>query len=487
MIVHEVERRQQRELDGVFEAIRRDVAAEHELPVEAIVLIKAGSIPKTSSGKIQRHACRAWLSGRHAGNRGRVARLGAPTPAWLRAAAPATPARRVRSRDRHRDRRPRGDARRRSATARLPRRLRRPARPRSCMEHVRRVAKERAVGMTLDSSIVELGLDSLERMEIIAVAGRDLRRPLSRRRAAADRNLPRSGRGRRSLPGPSAQVEATGAAPSEIPPENYRFELFPEYPAAAADDARDRRRGLDESVLQGARARHRRHDADRRPRADQLFELQLPRHVGRSARCRGGQAGHRPLRHQRLGQPPGLRREDRSTASWNRRSPSSLGAEAAIVFVGGHGTNETTIGHLFGPGDLILHDALAHNSIVQGAILSGARRRPFPHNDWQALDKLLAELRADVSPRADRDRRRLQHGRRHRRPAAVHRSQEAAQGASCTSTKPIRSACWARTAAASASISTFRPPTSTSGWARSARRSAAAAATSPAARPWSST
>ncbi len=43
---------------GVFEAIRREVAAEHELPVEAIVLIKAGSIPKTSSGKIQRHACR---------------------------------------------------------------------------------------------------------------------------------------------------------------------------------------------------------------------------------------------------------------------------------------------------------------------------------------------------------------------------------------------------------------------------------------------
>ena len=61
--------------------------------------------------------------------------------------------------------------------------------------------------------------------------------------------------------------------------------------------------------------------------------------------------------------------------------------------VSGHGTNETTLGHLFGPGDLILHDALAHNSIVQGATLSGARRRAFPHNDWQALDSLLDELR----------------------------------------------------------------------------------------------
>ena len=64
-----------------------------------------------------------------------------------------------------------------------------------------------------------------------------------------------------------------------------------------------------------------------------------------------------------------------------------------MVFVGGHATNETVIGHLFGPGDLILHDALSHNSIVQGCILSGARRRPFPHNDWQAADKLLEQFR----------------------------------------------------------------------------------------------
>jgi 8-amino-7-oxononanoate synthase len=70
-----------------------------------------------------------------------------------------------------------------------------------------------------------------------------------------------------------------------------------------------------------------------------------------------------------------------------------LGAEAAITFVSGHQTNETTLGHLFGPGDLILHDALAHNSIVQGAILSGARRRAFAHNDVGACQKLLAELR----------------------------------------------------------------------------------------------
>lgn len=45
-------------------AIRRAVAAGHDLRVHAIALLKAGSIPKTSSGKIQRHACRqGFLAG----------------------------------------------------------------------------------------------------------------------------------------------------------------------------------------------------------------------------------------------------------------------------------------------------------------------------------------------------------------------------------------------------------------------------------------
>lgn len=65
----------------------------------------------------------------------------------------------------------------------------------------------------------------------------------------------------------------------------------------------------------------------------------------------------------------------------------------AIAFVSGHATNVSTIGYLFGPRDLIVHDELIHNSILQGAQLSGARRLPFPHNDWAALDTLLDEQR----------------------------------------------------------------------------------------------
>ncbi|MEV7559104.1 aminotransferase class I/II-fold pyridoxal phosphate-dependent enzyme [Streptomyces sp. NPDC089795] len=70
-----------------------------------------------------------------------------------------------------------------------------------------------------------------------------------------------------------------------------------------------------------------------------------------------------------------------------------LGCEAAITLANGHATNVTVIGHLVGPGDLIVHDALAHDSILQGCRLSGATRRPFPHNDATALDTLLTQVR----------------------------------------------------------------------------------------------
>jgi len=65
------------------------------------------------------------------------------------------------------------------------------------------------------------------------------------------------------------------------------------------------------------------------------------------------------------------------------------GVDDAIAMVSGHAANVTTIGYLFGRRDLVLHDELIHNSVLQGIQLSGALRLPFPHNDWQALDKIL--------------------------------------------------------------------------------------------------
>ena len=50
--------------EEIIAAIRRAVAEQHDIEVYAIRLIKMLSLPRTSSGKVQRHACReAFLAG----------------------------------------------------------------------------------------------------------------------------------------------------------------------------------------------------------------------------------------------------------------------------------------------------------------------------------------------------------------------------------------------------------------------------------------
>ncbi len=70
-----------------------------------------------------------------------------------------------------------------------------------------------------------------------------------------------------------------------------------------------------------------------------------------------------------------------------------IGVEDSIVMVGGHATNVTTIGHLFGKNDLVIYDSLSHNSILQGCFLSGASLVAFPHNDTSALEIILRDRR----------------------------------------------------------------------------------------------
>ena len=59
VVVQEVDKRaQDGDLDIAVRAIRAAVAAEHDLPLQAVVLIKSGSIARTSSGKIRRNTCK---------------------------------------------------------------------------------------------------------------------------------------------------------------------------------------------------------------------------------------------------------------------------------------------------------------------------------------------------------------------------------------------------------------------------------------------
>lgn len=66
VIVAEVDRHRQRDLNSraLAQAARREIAQRHEIDVYEVVLVKTRSLPRTTSGKLQRHACRsAFLAG----------------------------------------------------------------------------------------------------------------------------------------------------------------------------------------------------------------------------------------------------------------------------------------------------------------------------------------------------------------------------------------------------------------------------------------
>lgn len=64
VVVAELDLHPGTEPGAVAEAVQRAVAEEHEVRVHEVVLIRTGTLPKTSSGKVQRQACRTlWLNG----------------------------------------------------------------------------------------------------------------------------------------------------------------------------------------------------------------------------------------------------------------------------------------------------------------------------------------------------------------------------------------------------------------------------------------
>ena len=69
------------------------------------------------------------------------------------------------------------------------------------------------------------------------------------------------------------------------------------------------------------------------------------------------------------------------------------GAEAVALFPTGFAANLGTIPSLVGPGDAIYGDRLNHASLVQGARLSGASFRVYPHGEADRLGALLGRDR----------------------------------------------------------------------------------------------
>lgn len=426
VIVYEVDRRQKGELDEIFEAIRRDVSREHELIVDAALLVKSGSIPKTSSGKIQRHACRnAFLAdtlevversdaiGSVWGSSSPGAVAGNASPASYSSAGELGMGEFAGSElsDAGSDSPRAADAATEQIPAPKPQRSAKKAKAQGpaavspngshaapkkstaeqVLEEVQRIARERAKGLTLDSSIVELGLDSLERMEILA----SLEEHFGGR--FPEEVLPQLETCREVVEAVEQYLgsgEKREEAAEAIPPENYRFDRYPEYLRLKQSMEMVEQLGVGNPYFNV----HQRVTNDTTMIGGrELINFSSYNYIGMSGDPAVSKAAKDAI--DRFGTSVSASRLVSGEKTIHRELEQAIsrliGTEDAIVFVGGHATNETTIGHLFGPGDLILHDALAHNSIIQGCILSGARRRPFPHNDWRTVDHLLSDLRGD--------------------------------------------------------------------------------------------
>jgi glycine C-acetyltransferase len=77
-----------------------------------------------------------------------------------------------------------------------------------------------------------------------------------------------------------------------------------------------------------------------------------------------------------------------------RRIATFKKTEASVVFQSGFTANAGTVSAILGKEDLILSDELNHASIIDGARLSRATIKVFPHKDTAALERLLEETKS---------------------------------------------------------------------------------------------
>ena len=384
VVVQEVVRKRHIDFEEVCAAVRSEVGKVHEVSPHAVVLIKPNSIPKTSSGKIQRHACRnAFLAKELA-----VVAEGA-----------ADGSVRILSRQRRRER----DSIEPLAKAPPPEPKQEIEAPDDTvprvMKIVQGVAQERATQLTLDTDIAGLGLDSLERMEIVAdlekeFGGRFDEDAILAMETCQDvvdqvrRMLATQGGAAGDKPIAAAEEPAT-------PRSDYVFTESLEYRRLKATiDQATAEAGLRNPYFS-------QHEGLTNATATiggrEFINFCSYNYLGMSGEPAVHHAAQEAI--ERFGTSTSASRVVSGEKTLHReleqKIAAFLGVDDSIVMASGHATNESVIGHLFGPGDLILHDALAHNSIIQGCKLSGAVRRAFPHNDWRACGEMLKRYRQD--------------------------------------------------------------------------------------------
>ena len=79
---------------------------------------------------------------------------------------------------------------------------------------------------------------------------------------------------------------------------------------------------------------------------------------------------------------------ERELAEW-------MQADDVLVFTTGHQANVGCLGTILEPGDTVICDSADHASILDGVRLSGAKLRPFRHNQMGKLERMLERAATD--------------------------------------------------------------------------------------------
>ncbi len=359
VLVQEVARQGEADYSPIVAAARQAVLDEHGVGLHAVVLVRPGTLPRTSSGKVQRRACRAALL------------AGELTPLAEHRPPPAT-----------------GEC---ADDARGARAAAESAVLAAVCQHALALGGAALADVTPHTPLTALGLDSLQRVELAAT----LEKTFGCRLPDADFNPAQTlGELAHAVQQHLHDAPSLDPPPGKVGSEQCEFAHFAEYGelkryehmlrAVAGENPYFR---VDQGGASAASCT--------RIAGRELVNFCVYDYIGLAHHPEVAAAAKAAI--DRYGTSAGASRlvsgEKQVHRDLEGALAAFLGTAAALVFVSGHATNVTTIGHLLGPEDLIVYDALAHNSILQGAQLSGATRRAFVHNDWKALDDLLSGIR----------------------------------------------------------------------------------------------
>ncbi len=178
----------------------------------------------------------------------------------------------------------------------------------------------------------------------------------------------------------------TNQQPKEIKPEHYQFILLPEYLNIKQDLERLKTMGnpfftVHEGIAKDTTIIH----------GKQLINYSHYNYIGMSGAPIVTQSAQDAVAKYGTSVSASRVVSGEKPIHWELETEIAnfIGTEDCIVYIGGHATNVTTIGHIFGEKDLIICDFLSHNSIQEGCKLSNATKMEFPHNDYQQLETIL--------------------------------------------------------------------------------------------------